>query len=333
MKMQIRSRSISLCVPGSLLAGLLLLGAFLGARAQQAPETAPRTAPTTPVHMEGVIHVVGFDDKSGGVGDLSVDAEAITLHVHGKSPAILLDSILAFSTAHGDKPLLNGAKSQIAQAAPYGIGFAVTMTRPKAETLTLLYKDRTNAIHGTVLVLPKDADRQFASAMRLQATNYPRTGAVIPADLQQAPYSAEPTTGATKPEIEVAIPSESIDGIPSAVPVTIYEEVIEQLTQSGLFAHVWRAGDVRRPATRLILHLDLDAWKQGNARSRGFGPLTGATQIQSGIKLEDNAGHVVFEGSSKGSKRMKGENLDATIGLAKHVRKALEKAPGLQSKS
>jgi len=297
-----------------------------------ASDVASQPVSSAPVRIEGVVHVVGFDDKPGGAGDLSISEGIMTFRVHGRSPSVPLHSIVQVSTAHGDKPLLNGAKEKFAQAAPYGIGFAVTMSRPRAEVVTLLYRDSSQAMHGAVLVLPKGSDQQIVSAMNIQPVEYPKTGSVFGAASQSAP--ADPPAGAAKPDIEeVALPSESIDGIPSSVPVTIYEEVIEQLTQSGLFAHVWRAGDVHRPSGSLILHLDLDGWKQGSARGRGFGPFTGATEIQSAIRVEDSSGKTIFIGHVKGSKRLNGESLEATTGLVKHVRKALQKAPVMRSKS
>lgn len=327
-------RFLRFASPVVLLAGLLSHTASSAAQSPMAvasSDVAARPVSQAPIRIEGVVHVVGFDDKPGGAGDLSLHEGIMTFHVHGRSPSVPLHSIVQVSTAHGDKPLLNGAKEKFAQAAPYGIGFAVTMSRPGAEIVTLLYRDSSQAMHGAVLVLPKGSDQQVMPAMNIQPVEYPKTGSVSGAASQSAP--ADPPAGAAKPDIEVALPSESIDGIPSSVPVTIYEEVIEQLTQSGLFAHVWRAGDVHRPAGSLILHLDLDGWKQGSARGRGFGPFTGATEIQSAIRVEDSSGKTIFTGHVKGSKRLNGESLEATTGLVKHVRKALQKAPVMRSKS
>jgi hypothetical protein len=304
----------------------LLLAAFLlntdsAAKAQYAGSSAK------PVHIGDVIHVLGFGEKSGGVGDLSINEQTVTFTAHGRSSAIPLKSIVALSTVHGDKPLLTGAKGKVAQALPYGVGFIMTMSRPGADTLTILYEDSSSAIHGAVLVLPKDSEEQFSPALEQEAHDYPMSGVLTLEEPLAAPPSPQLSGRTGKPDIEVALPSESVAGIPSAIPVAIYEEVIEQLTASGLFAHVWRAHDTHKAANSLVLHLDLNGWKQGSARGRGFGPFTGATEIQCSIKVEDGAHRSVFEGSAKGSKRLNGENLEATIGLAKHVRKELEGAP------
>lgn len=333
------------CLPHSLHALVLfplLLAVDAMAQAPRPPAStgiASEPKQLAPVHMDDVIHVVGLDDKPGGTGDMEIDGKAITLHVHGHATAIPLDSILIFSMVHGDKPLIHGAKGKLAEAAPYGVGFAVTMTRPSAETLTLFYRDSFGAIHGGVLVLPKDTEGPVLSALagRLSLSGYPRdvypkTGHLLPARTEQKPgVQTPPASGPIKPDVEVAPPSESVDGIPPAFAAAVFEDLVRQLTQSGQFSHVWREGDVRRAPDTLVLHLEMERWKQGSPRARGFGPFTGATQIKSSVRLEDRSGRIVFQGKVDNAKRMKGESLDVADGIAKHVRKALEKAPSLQA--
>jgi hypothetical protein len=258
----------------------------------------------------------------------------MTFDVHDHSTAIPLRSILAFSILHGDRALISGARGTLAQAAPYGIGFALTMTRPSVETLTLFYSDSYHAIHGCILVLPKDTGERVVSAFAgvgLSPTDYPKTGALKPSEPQRelgAQMAA--VSSPTKPSVEATLPSESFGDIPSAFPAAVYEDLIEQLTQSGLFAHVWRAGDIRRAPDMLVLHVDIEDWKKGSARGRGLGPFTGATVIKSSVTLEDRSGRRVFQAKVGGAKRMKGESLEVTNSLAKRVRKALEKTFELQ---
>ncbi len=292
-------------------------------------------AQPTPIRIENVVHLVGLEDKSGGTGYLAFDENDMTLHVHDRSTSIPLRSILAFSIALDDKPLISGTKGKLAEMAPYGIGMAVTLTRPSAETLTLFYRDSNRAVHGCVLILPKEAKERVLSTLasaELTPGNYPKAGNLIASPPQPDPAAQMASApGSAKPSIEVTLPSESIDDIPSAFPSTLFEDLIEQLTQSNLFAHVWRAGDRRRTPDTLVLHADIQSWNKGSARKRGLVPFTGATAIKAGVTLTDASGRTVFQREVNGTKRMKGEGLEVTKDLAKNIRKELEKTPDLPS--
>ncbi len=322
----------------ALLAWLLLPTVDSWAQAPQSPasiETSSQLTPPAPVGIENVVHLVGLEDKPGATGDVAFGGESMNFDVRGHSTVIPLRSILAFSIVHDDKPLIGGTKGKLAEAAPYGVGFAVTMTRPSVETLTLFYRDSYRGIHGCVLVLPKGTGEPVVSALSsvgLSPTYYPKTGDLMPLEPQHDPGTQmTATAGLNRPSVEVTLPSESVDSIPSAFPAAVFENLIEQLTQSGLFAHVWRAGDIRRTPDALVLHVDIENWKNGSARGRGLGPFTGATVIKSSVTLEDASGRTVFQGEVDGAKRTNGESLEATNSLAKHIRKALEKTPDLHS--
>ncbi len=115
----------------ALLAWLLCPAVDSRAQAPQLPASTyavSQPARPAPVRIENVVHIVGLEDKPGGTGDVTFDEKAMTLHSHGHSTAIPLRSILAFSVVHDNRPLINGVKGKLAEAAPYGVGFAVTMT-------------------------------------------------------------------------------------------------------------------------------------------------------------------------------------------------------------
>lgn len=298
-------------------------------------DRAPNLMQSEPIRIENVIHIVGLDDRPGGTGNLVFDDNTMTLDVHGHPTEIPLHSILAFSIVHGNKALISGTKGKIADAMPYGVGFAISMTRKPADTLTLFYRDSNYAIHGCVLVLPSGAGERVISTLanvRLSPTDYPKIVALIHSEAKyESGLQMVQTSRLTKPSVVVSLPSESADGIPSAFPAAVYENVIEQLTQSGLFAHVWHANDSHRTPDALVLNLDIEGWKEGSARGRAFGPFTGATEIKSSITLVGASGRTVFQGEVNGSKRTNGENLEVTNILAKHVRKVLGKASVLKA--
>ncbi len=308
------------------------------AQAQLPPpiDTTSRSTLPAPVRIENVVSVVGLEDKPGGVGYLALDEKAMTLNIHGHSTAIPLRSILAFSVAHDDKSLIRGIKGRLAEAAPYGVGAVITSIRPSTDVLTVFYKDAERAVRGCVLVLPKDTGKGVVSAFAstgLSPTDYPRTWNLATWETQhESETHVAPVLTPTQPSIEVTLPSESVDGIPSAFVAAAFEDLIKQLSQSGRFAHVWRAGDIRTAPDALVLHVNMGNWKKGSARQRGLVPFTGATIIKTSITLADASGRTVFQGEVDGTKRTKGESLDVADSLAKHIRKALEKAPNLQPK-
>ncbi|QMV19538.1 DUF4410 domain-containing protein [Granulicella sp. 5B5] len=319
----------------ALLALLLLPAIASSAQAPSSTSSDMASRPTQPtlVRIENVVHVVGLDDKPGDTGYLTFDEKVMTLNIHGHSTAIPLHSILAFSIAHDDKSLIRGIKGQLAEAAPYGVGAVITSIRPSTDVLTVFYKDAERAVRGCVLVLPKDTGKGVVSALAragLSPMDYPKAGNLTTSEAQRdSETHVAPIPTPAKPSIEVALPSETADGIPPAFVAAVFEDLIKQLAQSGLFSNVWRAGDIRATQGTLVLHMDIENWKKGSARQRGLVPFTGATVIKTRITLVGAPGRTVFQGEVDGAKRTKGESLDVTNSLAKHVRKALEKAPGL----
>lgn len=321
----------------ALLTWLLLPAVVSRAQVPLAPSTDMTSQPTQPalVRIENVVHVVGLEDKPGGIGYLAFDEKAMTLNIHGHSTAIPLRSILAFSIAHDDKSLIRGIKGQLAEAAPYGVGAVIASIRPSTDVLTVFYKDAERALRGCVLVLPKDSGKGVVSALAnagLSPMDFPATGNLMTSETQpESETHVAPMPTPIKPSIEVTLPTESVDGIPPAFVADVFEDLIKQLTQSELFSNVWRAGDIRTTPDTLVLHIDIENWKKGNARERSLVPFTGATVMKTRITLVDASARAVFQGEVDGAKRMKGESLDVANSLAKHVRKALEKTPDLQS--
>ena len=288
-----------------------------------------------PVELQHVVHVVGLEAvKPGASGDLIFDRAKLLFRAGETSASIAHRSILAFSIEHDDAALIKGTKGMIAGMAPYGVGQVFTAIRPSVDVLTLLYRDDFHAVHGSILILPKgegDTVEAALAKVKLSPTEYPKSGRLGPEEMTPATAQEKRTEGEhVKPSVVVNLLTESVDGVPPEFPVAEYEELIAQLTDSGLFANVWRQGDVRKRPDALVLHVNVEAMKKGSARSRGLVPFTGATVIKSTITLVDASGQTAFQANVEGTKRMRGESLDATNSLAKKVRKELEKAPALK---
>lgn len=61
------------------------------------------------------------------------------------------------------------------------------------------------------------------------------------------------------------LPTESVDGIPPQFPIGLYEELVAQLSRSGMFENVWRQGEGRSDSDVLMLYVDIPQVKQGSA--------------------------------------------------------------------
>ncbi len=81
-----------------------------------------------------------------------------------------------------------------------------------------------------------------------------------------------------------------------------------------------------------MLHVNIEEFKKGSARSRGVLPFTGATIVKTNVSLVDLSGQTIFQKDIEGSKRTQGESLEAINSLAKKIRKELQKVPALKSR-
>jgi|GEM_PF-2002409 len=323
----------------SALLTLLLLPTIVSrAQAPSPPSTdaTSRSVQAAPVRIENVVSVVGLEGKPGGVGYLALDEKAVILNIHGDSTTIPLGSILAFSVVHDDESLIKGIKGQFAEAVPYGVGVLIKSIRPSTDVLTVFYKDAEHAVRGCVLILPKDTGQGVAAGLAsagLSPTDYPVPGALTTSETKrESEVHVSPLPTRDKPSIEVALPSESVGGIPPAFVAAAFEDLIKQFSQSERFAHVFRVGDIHTAPDTQILHVNIENWKKGSARKRGLVPFTGATILKTRVTLVNASGRTVFQGEVDGTKRTEGESLAVADNLAKHVRKAVETTPDLQSK-
>jgi len=295
-------------------------------------------ASSEPSKLEGelleihpVVHFIGLGDiKPNLSGNLRFSDSKITFVAGDATTEIPMQSIVAFSIEHDTVPLIKGKTGQVAAMAPYGAGQTISMIRNGVDTFTLVYKDSNQAIHGTVFLLPKD---KGDDAVRILATfgvaphEYPRSGTAGPIEGTDRPATA---SSDGKPSLEVALLTESVDRVPAAFPVGIYEELIAKLGKSGMFSNVWRQGDKRIDANALVLNIDIQGLKKGNERTRSLVPFWGSTTIKTNVELTDRAQNVLLKKQVSAAVRFHGENMEAGHGLCKKVEKQLKTLPTLQ---
>jgi hypothetical protein len=300
-----------------------------GASTPSAPSGQSSESTLAPVKIAHVVHVLGFEDiKPGEHGSLILGRSTQFAGAKGTAE-ISSHSIVTFSIAHDNVALISGTKGLVAGMAPYGVGQVITVIRPGADSVSLLYRDKFDAIHGCIFSQPKGSGADVAKVlaeMKISTGQYPKTSQLGPAPEKSAASANDKiATDRPTPSIEVELPTESVGGVPSAFLIAEYEELFAQLTKSESFAHVWRQGDTRRSSSTLILRVNIEQFKEGSARARGLVPFTRATVIKTNTTLVDPTGQILFQKNIDGAKRMRGESLDVTSGLAKKISKELQR--------
>ncbi len=302
--------------------------------AAQTTETrSPVTDAAPALHIQHAVNVVGLGDlKADSVGDLVVDRETMSFTTASSTVEIRLRSIKAFSISHDDVPLIGGTTGAIASVAPYGVGQAVTLVRPAADTFTLVYTDSRQAVHGSVLLLPKGRGDEVSAVLAkvgLFPRAYPQSGPIPVGSISKKSLKQDMEKRGNASSIRVTLLTESVPDIPAAFPVAVYENLLSQLTSSLMFQKVWRQGDTRADSDVLTLHVNILEFKKGNARTRGLVPFLAPTVLKATIQITDGSNKVIFSKQINAAKRMHGENMSVTNSFAKKVKSELLKVPGL----
>jgi hypothetical protein len=107
--------------------------------------------------------------------------------------------------------------------------------------------------------------------------------------------------------------------LPAEFQVSLYEDLIQQLSKKGGFTHVYRDGDRQSAnATDLVvLTSTVRGFKQGNEELRQVTTVAGATSIRIHCVFSDKEGKTLLESDITGNVRFFGANLRATYDLAK----------------
>lgn len=294
-------------------------------------------------HVVDVAGMGNFKHKSGDSkvpvlslgprGTLELDNQSMTFIADHSTTVLPLQSIRAFSVVRDNVEVIPGLPGLLLSFAPKGAGQVAAVIRLDSDTLSLVYVDDNHAIHGSVLLLPKGKGADVAQTLArigLSPSDYPPSGPIPMAavDKEALPVRTDKMQGL--PSLRVALPTESVDGIPAAYPVGTYEALVTQLTQSGLFENVWRQGDKRIDADALTLHVNIRSLKKGSARIRGMVPFAMPTTLKVDVQLSDPAQKVIFDKEIDASQRMRGENMLVVRTLGGKVKKEFMKLPELK---
>jgi hypothetical protein len=121
--------------------------------------------------------------------------------------------------------------------------------------------------------------------------------------------------------IQVKMIESSEVQLPMAFQLALYENLIEQLTKSGKFQHVYRDGDkaAADAADLVVLSSNVTGFKQGSEEARQVTTVAGATHIKVHCTFSDKSGKSELEQDVTGNVYFLGGNLRATYDFAKKV--------------
>jgi hypothetical protein len=312
---------------------ILPLAIALGAPAAIAQEPAS----TKPIISRHVIGLKGVKHDTNGL--LFIEHDEIHFDA-GKTRATLSIASIEDIFIGSETTQAGGKMGDVAQgaamAAPYDSGAAVTLLlRQKVDVLTVTYRDPTGGLHAAIFALPKNRATQFRADL-IAAGAHPANGyfaiqgpGVIQTLSAGAPMNPPtPSPSALFRGSPVLIDPIGFDvRVPAEFRFAIYEAMVEQVTNSGVFSKVYRSGDhqAENIPGLVTLHTDMDKFKQGNQTERELITVMGATKITVTVSLTRLGGANVAAYRVEGKVRFFGENLDVTRDLAKRIAKLLDK--------
>lgn len=147
-------------------------------------------------------------------------------------------------------------------------------------------------------------------------------GQPLPAQTpQQAPAQSQPSGPLKASAIQIQQIQADEVKLPAEFQIALYEHVIEQVSRTKKFQHVYRDGDRNAAGAPdlVILHSTVTGFKQGSARARQMTSVAGATDIKVHLQFTDKNGKSLLESDVNGKVRFFGENLRATFDLGKKL--------------
>jgi len=313
------------------IAFLILLTFFAATvvHAQKKQDTAIGTLHVR--HVGGMQHV-----KHDTTGLLLIESKELHFDA-GRSRGVLpissIEDIYVGSeiTEGGGKlgELARGA----AMAAPYESGAALTLLMiQKVDVLTITYRDSDNGLHAAIFALPKNHAEQFRADLISNGSHF-NNGAKTTRVPREAPPTTSSAPARPKSPPASAILVEPVNSgdvsIPAEFRLAIYEDLVQKLETSGIYARVFRYGDRRADgiADLVTLHTEVEKFKEGNQPERELITVMGSTQVKLNVKLSTRDGAILLDKEVEGKVRFFGENLGVIHDVAKRITDLLRKTP------
>lgn len=307
----------SLLIRGGL-ALLVLLAWFMTAKGQSQPESSIVGAR---IH---VTHVLGFEDVRRNVsGELSIEDDDLRFQRDKTQAAqVSITSIQDISLGEQDKQI-GGVPLMMGKAAvPYGGGRMVSLfSHKKYDSLTIEYVDSTGGFHGAIFRLAKGQGEIFKNALIAHGARIRQSE--DPAPLQST--LEEFQEGQTW-SVQVDRVDPGATTVDPCFSDAIYENLLQKLSKSKEFKHVFRSGDRNANVSGvLVLKILVEKYSPGSETRRAVTTVTGATKLKVRIQLVTRDGRVVLESSVEGDVRFIGDNLRATNKVANNAVKILKR--------
>lgn len=161
--------------------------------------------------------------------------------------------------------------------------------------------------------------------------------AVFPGRLCSQTASIKPATGSSGSATQWSVQVERVEPgeikLDYSFQVATYESLLEELSKTHQFQHVFReadrkAGDV---PNLLVLKTTVVKYTQGSETRRAVTTFSGATKLSVRSQLVTREGKVVLDRTVNGNVRFFGSNLRATHNLARNIAKMIKDTPSLGS--
>jgi hypothetical protein len=309
----------SLLIRGGL-ALLVLLAWFMTAKGQSQPNNSIVGAR---IH---VTHVLGFEDVRRNVrGELSIQDDDLRFQ-RDKTPVaqVSITSIQNISLGEQDKQV-GGVPLMLGKAAvPYGGGRVISLfSHKKYDSLTIEYLDSTGGFHGAIFRLAKGQGEIFKSALMAHGAHIRQSETLASLQSTTEDFQEGQTWSVQVDRVDPAATTAD-----PCFSHAIYENLLQKLSKSKEFKHVFRSGDRNANAVSgvLVLKTLIEKYSPGSETRRAVTTVTGATKLKVHIQLVTRDGRVVLDHAVEGNVRFIGDNLGATKKVANNTAKILKRS-------
>jgi hypothetical protein len=289
---------------------------------------ARQNNPDGSVSARCVIGLAGIKHNAGG--GLRAKNRALEFHTDKSDASIPANSIEAMFV--GTEITQNGGKELAGNASnvPNGDDAASSaFFHSTVDILTVVYRDASNGLHAAVFALPKNYGDGMLAVLVAQGGHVGDSGKNV-SSVAKVPTSAvnQRAKLSTTAPIVVEPVSPGATKIPAEFSMAIYENLVEQLRESGKFRQVYRSGDreADKDSDRVTLRTTVEEFHEGSERTRDLTYYAfGRTKITVNAQVLDRDGKVLANEKVSGRVLAVLENLSASHFVAENIRRRLTK--------